>query len=48
MKESLKLLNHINSFRFEQECGELKKFTSAQKETLNKLARTLARIISKY
>lgn len=48
LRESLKLLNHLNSFLFEQEYGELKYFKQAQIETLRKAARALARNISKH
>ena len=33
-KEALKLSNHLRSFLFEQEYGELSNCTSAQKKTL--------------
>lgn len=45
MKASLKLLNHINSFLFEQECGELKSFTPSQKEKIKEAAKTLSTAI---
>lgn len=48
LKESLKLLNHLNSFLFEQECGELKYFKQSQIETLSKAARVLARQIRNH
>lgn len=48
LKESLKLLNHLNSFLFEQEYGELKYFKQTQIEALRKAVRALARNIKKY
>lgn len=48
LKESLKLLNHINSFMFEQQYGELKHFKQTEIEALNKAARALARNINKH
>lgn len=33
-KETLKLANHLRSYLFEQECGELKSCTHAQKKAL--------------
>lgn len=48
LKESLKLLNHLNSFLFEQEYEELKYFKQTQIETLRKAARVLSKNISKH
>lgn len=42
--EALKLLNHINSYRFEQEYGELKGYKEAN-EALEKAAKALCKII---
>lgn len=46
LKASLKLLNHINSFLFEQEYDELKNFSPAQIEKLRDAAKTLSKVIS--
>lgn len=48
LKESLKLLNHLNSFLFEQQCGELKYFKQSQIEALSKASRVLARQIKNH
>lgn len=45
LKASLKLLNHINSFLFEQEYDELKYYTPSQRETIKNASRTLAEVI---
>ena len=47
-KASLKLLNHINSFMFEEECRELKWFTEPQKKHLKDAAKALCKIIDKH
>lgn len=45
-KESLKLLNHINSYLFEQECGEL--FGNAKVKTaLKEACKALSELIKK-
>ena len=43
-KEALKLFNHINTYLFEQECGELKDSPKV-KATLSNVARELAKLI---
>lgn len=45
MKETLKLLNHITTYLFEQECMELKQFKPTQKEKLKSVCRMLSKII---
>lgn len=47
LRASLKLLNHINSFLFEQEYDELKHFTDAQKDKLKHAALALSQAIKK-
>ena len=47
-KASLKLLNHINSFMFEEECRELKWFTESQKKHLKDAAEALCEVIDKH
>lgn len=44
---TLRLLNTINSYLFEQEYTELKLFTEPQRKSLEKVARDLARVIKK-
>lgn len=44
-KETLKLLNHLSSYLFEQEYGELSNCTSAQKNTLKEALLVLDLII---
>lgn len=46
LKESLKLLNHINSFMFEQEYDELKNYNSFQKDALRKASSAISKVIS--
>lgn len=38
-KETLKLSNHLRTFLFEQECGELSNYTPAQKKILRDASR---------
>lgn len=45
LKSSLKLLNHINTFLFEEEFGDLKNFSPSQIESIRKAARTLSKVI---
>lgn len=45
-KETLKLSNHLRSYLFEQECGELSNCTSAQKKTLRDALLVLNSIVS--
>ena len=47
-KASLELLNHINSFMFEQECGELEWFIEPQKKHLRDAAKALCKVINKH
>lgn len=44
-KETLKLFNHIRSYMFEQEYGELSNCTPAQKKTLEEALLVLNSII---
>lgn len=46
-KETLKLSNHLMSYLFEQEYGELSNCTSAQKKTLREALLVLDSIIRK-
>ena len=46
-KETLKLANHLRSYLFEQEYGELSNCTTAQKKTLKDALLVLDSIISK-
>ena len=46
-KETLKLSNHLRSFLFEQEYGELSNCTPAQKKTLRDALLVLNFIVSK-
>ena len=46
-KECLKLLNHINSFLFEQEYGELKSTPPIVTKRLKLAAKGLAEVIDK-
>ena len=46
-KETLKLSNHLRSYLFEQEYGELNSCTPAQKETLRDALLVLNFIVSK-
>lgn len=43
-KEALKLFNHINTYLFEQECGELKDSPKV-KAALSNVAKELAKLI---
>lgn len=45
MKASLKLLNHINSFLFEQEFDELKSFSPTQIDKIRAASRVLLKVI---
>lgn len=45
--ESLKLANTVASFLFEQECGELKYFTEAQKKHIQNACKALYKVSSK-
>lgn len=45
MKETLKLLNHITTYLFEQEYMELKHFKPTQKEKLKSVCRMLSKVI---
>ena len=46
-KETLKLSNHLRTFLFEQECGELSNYTPAQKKTLRDALLVLNSVVSK-
>lgn len=46
-KETLKLSNHLRSYLFEQECGELSSCTTAQKKLLRGALVVLNSIVSK-
>ena len=46
-KETLKLSNHLRSYLFEQEYGELSNCTTAQKKTLKDALLVLNSIVSK-
>lgn len=46
-QETLKLANHLSSFLFEQEYGELKNCTSTQKKVLKDALAVLGSIITK-
>ena len=46
-KETLKLANHLRSYLFEQEYGELSNCTPAQKKTLREALLVLNSIVSK-
>ena len=46
-KETLKLSNHLRSYLFEQEYGELSNCTSAQKKTLRDALLVLNSVVSK-
>lgn len=46
-KETLKLSNHLRSFLFEQEYGELSNCTPAQKKTLSDALLVLDSIVNK-
>ena len=46
-KEALKLSNHLRSFLFEQEYGELSNCTPAQKKTLSDALLVLNSIVNK-
>ena len=46
-KETLKLSNHLRSYLFEQEYGELNNCTSVQKKTLKDALLVLDSIINK-
>ena len=46
-KETLKLANHLRSYLFEQECGELSNCTPSQKKTLRDALLVLNSIVSK-
>lgn len=46
-KETLKLSNHLRSFLFEQEYGELNNCTPAQKKTLRDALLVLNSVVSK-
>ena len=46
-KESLKMFNKLNSFMFEQQCGELKNCTADQLSKLQNAMMVLADIIKK-
>lgn len=46
-KATLKLVNHLSTFLFEEEYGELKNCTTAQKKTLKDALSVLGSIISK-
>ena len=46
-KETLKLSNHLRSYLFEQEYGELSNCTFAQKKTLREALLVLNSIVSK-
>lgn len=46
-KETLKLSNHLRSYLFEQEYGELSNCTPAQKKTLKYALLVLNSIVSK-
>ena len=46
-KETLKLSNHLRSFLFEQEYGELSNCTPAQKKALREALLVLDSIVSK-
>jgi hypothetical protein len=45
LKASLSLLNKINSFLFEEECGELRKYTPAQKNKIQEAAKAISEVI---
>ena len=46
-KETLKLSNHLRSYLFEQEHGEVSNCTSAQKKTLRDALLVLDSVVSK-
>ena len=46
-KASLKLLNHINSFLFEEQCGELNRAPEIVKKRLKLAAKGLSELIEK-
>lgn len=46
-KETLKLSNHLRTFLFEQEYGELSNYTPAQKKTLRDALLVLDSVVSK-
>lgn len=46
-KETLKLSNHLRTFLFEQECGELSSYTPAQKKILRDALLVLDSVVSK-
>lgn len=46
-KETLKLSNHLRSYLFEQEYGELNNCTPAQKKTLREALLVLDSVVSK-
>lgn len=45
-QSTLKLADHISSFMFEQEWGELKFFTQKQKDSLKKTMQMLYKVAS--
>lgn len=47
-KATSKILSALASYMFEQECGELKKATSAQIKTLQEAKKVLAEIINNH
>lgn len=44
--ETLKLADRIASFMFEQEFGEMKHFTTTQKEQLEKACKALYKVVN--
>lgn len=46
LKETLKLSNHLRSYLFEQEYGELSNYTPAQKKTLRDALLVLNSMVS--
>lgn len=46
-KESLKLANHLRSYLFEQECGELNRCTPNDKKTLRDALAVLGSLVNK-
>ena len=46
-KETLKLSNHLRSYLFEQECGELSSYTPAEKKILREALVVLNSVVHK-
>lgn len=47
LPNTLKLANEMRSYMFEQECGELRFFTEAQRKHITNTIRIMDKVISK-